>query len=82
MQCKTARFGDGKKYQLQLLGVKKLVWVNQKDLSKDVHKNYDADGSLIKGAKAYVDRGYVTEQKSFLKKKVCLTVLDCLCLRR
>ena len=63
----AARFGNGSKYEVKLIGVDKHVWVNEKQLSKGVHKTYLADGSLAKGAKALVNRGFVIEQKEFFK---------------
>ena len=70
VQCKPARFGNGSKYEIKLIGVDKPVWVNEKKLSKGVHKTYQADGSLAKGAKALVNRGFVIEQKEFFKVRV------------
>ena len=69
--CKPVRFGDGTKYQIKLLGVTKLLWVLQDHLSTDVHKNYQADDSLAKNARAQVNRGYVVEQKKFIAQEVC-----------
>ena len=74
---KTVRFGPGKKYHVMLIGVDKALWVQHKDLSKGVAKNYEADGSLTKGAKARVDRGFVMQQKLFLRNKVISFI--CLC---
>ena len=84
VQCKAARIGGGKKYRIKLIGVDKLVWVHSKQLSKGVEKTYEADGTLVKGATAHVDRYYVNAQKTFLKRKVSVllflhvvfTVLD------
>ena len=70
VQCKPARFGNGSKYEIKLIGVDKPVWVNEQKLSKGVHKTYQADGSLAKGAKALVNRGFVIEQKEFLKVRI------------
>ena len=70
VQCKPARFGNGNKYEIKLIGVGKPVWVNEQKLSKGVHKTYQADGSLAKGAKALVNRGFVIEQKEFLKVRI------------
>ena len=70
VQSKASRFG-GTKYEVKLIGVDKSVWVQEKQLSKSVHKTYQTDGSLTTGAMAQVNRGYVIEQRKFLKKKVC-----------
>ena len=69
-ECKPARHGTGNKYHLKLLGVQRLVWANDKHLSKDVHKRFQTDGTLVKNAKAYVNRGFATEQQKFLMKTV------------
>ena len=74
VQCKPARFGGGSKYEIKLVGVEKFVWVHEQHLSKGVHKNYQADGSLKKGATAQVNRAYVAEQKKFLRTKVRVTM--------
>ena len=74
----TAIFG--KKYQLKLLGVDKLLWVIAKDLSKGVVETYDTDGSLLKNGKACVDRVYVKQQESFLAdqaRNILLLIVIC-----
>ena len=70
VESKPDRFASGQKYYVKLIGVDKPVWVLAKDLSKGVAKNYEADGCLVKGAKALVNRGFVMQQKTFLNNKV------------
>ena len=70
LECKPARYGDGKKYEVKLIGVDQTVWVHQKDLSKGVQKNYEADGGLIKGARALVNRGFVDKQNKYFSKVI------------
>ena len=69
-ECKPSRHGNGVLYHVKLVGVERLVWVHQNNLSKDVHKNYNTDGSVANNAKAYVNRGFVKEQKKFLTVRV------------
>ena len=75
MQCKLSRFGNGNKYEIKLIGVDKRVWVHEKQLSKGVHKTFQADGSLAKGAKALVNRGFVIEQKEFFKVVITFVLI-------
>lgn len=67
--CKSSPF-CGRKYQLKLVGVDDLVWVSERDLSEDVGKNYQNDGSLAKHAKARVNRALYVKQKTFLASRV------------
>lgn len=68
-QCKTTIF-DTTKYQLKLVGVDTLLWVNEKDLSEGVAKMYQTDGSLEKNAKARVNRVHVKKHNAFLADQV------------
>ena len=65
----------GKKYLVKLVGVDKLLWVSDKDLSKGVAKTYQADGSVVNNAKAHVDRVYVKNQQVFLSNQVHYFIL-------
>lgn len=76
LECKPTRVGDSIKYQIKLVGVAQLLWVHEKDLSKGVHKTYQADGSLVKGARVYVDRVHVTKQRTYLSQSAETAVLD------
>ena len=78
VESKPDRFASGQRYYVKLIGVDKPVWVLAKDLSKGVAKNYEADGCLVKGAKALVNRGFVMHQKTFLSNKV----ISFICLHR
>lgn len=66
---KTTRFAS-KKYQVKLVGVEKLIWVLDKELSTGVVAAHHSGNTLPKHAKARVDRGYVTKQKEFLLQQV------------
>ena len=60
--CKDSKFG-GKKYEVKLVGVEKIIWVLAKDLSAGVVEKYNLDEPLPKNAKVHVNRGYVQTQK-------------------
>lgn len=64
---KISKFGRIK-LLLKLVGVETELWVFAKDVSKNVVSAFEADEKLPKNSRAFVDRGYVLQQRKFLDK--------------